>query len=248
MLAEILLSGYLLTSDQHKIYYDHYKNNHKEVVIIAHGFYNSKQSALLKELAQSLTDEYDVIAFDFRGHGKSEGAFCWTSKEYLDLSAVLEYAHSKYNKIGVIGFSLGAATSIITATKTDLIDSLVCISAPTDFDKIDYHWWELDVENDLVYGFIGKGGKGKGVKPGPFWEEKEKPIDLVKKIKVPILYIHGDSDWVIKPWHSKELYKNTSSEKELMIIEKGPHAEYLIRKNKDKVIQSIRQWFEKTLK
>ena len=34
----------------------------------------------------------------------------------------------------------------------------------------------------------------------------------------PIFYIHGDSDWIIRYWHSEELYKNTTAFKRLNII------------------------------
>ncbi len=127
------LSGYFVTSDQHKVYYDQYKSSHKKVIIIAHGFFNSKQAILLKQLGESLNNEYDVILFDFRGHGQSKGFFYWTAKEYLDLLAVIEFASKSYERIGLIGFSLGAATSIIAASKTMFINSIVAISAPAEF-------------------------------------------------------------------------------------------------------------------
>src|SRR5271154_3239035 len=105
------LSGYLITSDRHKIYYDQFKADHKKVIIIAHGFFNSKQAVILKDLGGSLNSEYDVVLFDFRGHGQSKGLFYWTAKEYLDLISIVEFASKSYESIGLIGFSLGAATS-----------------------------------------------------------------------------------------------------------------------------------------
>lgn len=239
--------GVLTTTDNHKIHYDHYKKDHPSVLIVAPGFFNSKQAVLLKDLAESLSRSHDVIAFDFRGHGKSSGLFYWTSKEHRDLTAVLAYAKKTYTQIGVIGFSLGAAISLITASKTDVIDSLVCISPPSAFDTIDYRFWELDPENDLVYTFLREGRTGKGVRPGPFWYKKEKPIDCIEKIKAPILFIHGDKDWIIGPWHSALLSQKTKSPQSRVIIKDGHHAEYLLRKNKKTIIQTLLDWFEKTL-
>lgn len=242
-----MIEGLLTTSDGQNVAYHHYKNGHAQVAIIAHGFFNSKQALLIKEFAGSLNDAYDMIAFDFRGHGKSKGLFYWTAKEYQDLLAVIEYAHRSYATIGVVGFSLGAATSIIAATKTNFIKSVVAISAPTELRKVDYHFWDLDIENDIIYTLIAEGKIGTGVRSGPFWEKKEKPIALVNDLKAPILYIHGDKDWVIRPWHSKRLYENTRSEKDIAIIKNGPHAEYLIRKNKHEIVALIKDWFVKTL-
>ena len=247
MLQTQIFSGVLTTSDHHRICYDHYRNSHDQVIVIAHGFYNSKDAYLLKELGRAIGENYDVIIMDFRGHGKSKGLFYWTTKEYLDLKTILQYAHEQYSKVGVIGFSLGAATSIITAAKTDLIDSLVSVSAPTEFGQIEFHFWKLDIENDIIYSLIKEGRIGKGVRPGPFWMQKEKPINLVPKIVAPVFYIHGDADWLIKPWHSQALYEKTLGKKKIAIIKNGPHAEYLIRKNKEETVRLIKDWFQVTL-
>lgn len=242
------LSGCIVTSDHHKISYDQFKADHRKVIIIAHGFFNSKQAVILRKLGESLNDEYDVILFDFRGHGQSKGLFYWTAKEYLDLLSIVEFAGKSYEKIGLIGFSLGAATSIIAASKTELINSIISISAPVEFEKIDYRFWELNVKNDLFYNLFGEGRQGKGVRPGPFWFKKEKPLEIVKKVKIPIFYIHGDSDWVIRYRHSEELYKNTMAIKRLSVIKNGPHAEYLFLEHKDEMLRLIRGWFHDTLK
>lgn len=235
------------TSDGQKIVFDHYRHGHDKVVIIAHGFFNSKDALLLKELGRALNDRYDVIIMDFRGHGKSGGLFYWTSKEYLDLEAVIEYAKKNYTKLGVVGFSLGAATSLIVASLGDLMDSLIAVSSPTAFEKIEYRFWELSFETDIVYSLIGEGKIGKGVRPGPFWQKKHKPIDLVEKIQCPVLYIHGAEDWLIKPWHSESLYKKTKAPKHLAIVKGGPHAEYLIRTHKVETVGLIKSWFKETL-
>jgi len=165
----------------------------------------------------------------------------------LDLLSIVEFAAKSYEKIGLLGFSLGAATSIIAASKTSLINSIIAVSAPSEFEKIDYHFWRLDVINDLFYNLFGEGRHGKGVRPGPFWYKKEKPLEIVKKSKIPIFYIHGDSDWVIRYQHSEQLYKNTTALKRLSIIKNGPHAEYLFLEHKDEMLRLIREWFKETL-
>lgn len=245
----MLLSGGLLTSDNTEISYLHYKNGYDKVIIVAHGFFNSKDSELLQELAAKLSQGYDVFMFDFRGHGKSNGLFTWTSSEDEDLLTVLNYIKGKYKQTGLIGFSLGGSISINVLAHTDLINSFICVSAPSDFHKIDYKFWELNWENDINYSLFQKQGRqGKGVRLGPFWLPKTKPLDSVKKIKVPALYIHGDKDWVIKPWHSEILHKNTLSRKKLVIIKDGPHAEYLMRKFSREFISEVKTWLEETLK
>ena len=234
------------SQDGQKVYLDHYRHQHKKLVIIAHGFFNSKSSVLLQQLAWDLLENYDVAVLDFRGHGQSPGLFYWTTKEYLDLEAVIDLMAPQYEAIGLIGFSLGAATSIITASRSEKIKSLIAISPPTEFEKIEYHFWELDPDHDIFYNLVGEGRYGKGVRPGPFWLKKDKPIVCVEKVKAPILFIHGTKDWLIKPNHSSELFKAAKSKKSLVMIEGGPHAEYLLLKNKAETLEPIRKWLRET--
>ena len=107
------------------------------------------------------------------------------------------------------------------------------------------------MENDIFFNLGKKGRTGKGVRPGPFWLKKERPIDLVSELNVPVFFIHGEADWLIKLNHSKELYHKTNSKilKRLAIIKDGPHAEYLMRenKNKEEFVALTRKWFSETL-
>ncbi len=241
-------SGILITKDKYKIAYCHYIQGFDKVIIIAHGFYNSKDAVVLQQLAMSLIDTYDVFMFDFRGHGKSNGLFTWTSKEGEDLKVVINYLDKKYTKKSIIGFSLGGYISINLLAKYPKVDSLVCVSIPSEFRKIDYHFWKLDWQGDFIYTlFSPEGKKGKGIRPGWLWFKKGKPINSVSKITIPILYIHGEKDWVIKPWHSQALYDKTVSNKKLVIIKDGPHAEYLIRDYEEEFISEVKTWLKETL-
>lgn len=249
----MLLSNTLLTSDNIRISYNHYLNGKDRIITIAHGFYTSKNNYLIQRLIGGLVGYFDICAFDFRGHGESGGLFTWTTKEEKDLLSVLKYIKDKgYTKIGLIGFSLGGSISINTIVKNSgYVDSLVCISAPSDLRKIDYKLWKLDWENDVFYNFFTREGReGKGVRVGPFWFKKDKPIDNIKRIDIPVFFIHGDKDWVVGSWHSQKMYESIQEtiNKKILIINNGPHAEYLLRKFYSTVVDSIMEWFKDTLK
>src|SRR6185436_5131568 len=99
----------LRTEDAQDIKYNYYQGGHPNLIIIAPGFFNSSDGLLLKKLGEELAVDHDVAIIDFRGHGKSKGLFYWTTKEYIDLKAVLKELRGNYKKVGLIGFSLGAA-------------------------------------------------------------------------------------------------------------------------------------------
>lgn len=241
-------SGQLLTSDNVKISYYHYKSGYEKVVIIAHGFNNSKNNEVFKDISKRLADKFDVFIFDFRGHGQSDGVFSWSSKEDKDLRAVYNYLAPKYNKIGLIGFSFGAAISINSLIYKNPVKSFVAVSGPSDVNKIDLDFWEMDWQEDVVYAFSKEGRTGKGIRPGPFWLKKKKPLESIRKINIPVLFVHGSRDWVIRPWHSKVLYDNCSSKmKQIEIMKDGLHAEYLMRNLADEFIGLLTKWFDETL-
>lgn len=245
----MLTSPKLITQDGVEIAYERFKNGFDSLVVICPGFFNSKANNGIRKAIDIVSGSHDVTIFDFRGHGDSGGKFTWTAKEPLDLEAVLDYAAgSGYKKIGLLGFSLGAAVSIIVAAKRPEIKSMVLISTPYSFWDINYHFWEPEMFSDLKAN-MECNWDGKGAKIDHFFMEKERPIDLVGSIKnTSIMFIHGAKDWVIKDYHSKKLYNSaTVYEKKLEIIGDGLHAERLIEQYPERIKDLVTGWFAKTL-
>ncbi|MDD5730958.1 MAG: alpha/beta hydrolase [Candidatus Omnitrophica bacterium] len=65
---------------------------------------------------------------------------------------------------------------------------------------------------------------------------------------MPVFFVHGEKDWVVKPWHSKILHANAASPAKIAFIKNGPHAEYLIRDNQAEMLDLIKDWLEETLR
>jgi pimeloyl-ACP methyl ester carboxylesterase len=246
--GESQLDSRITTEDGKHIALIHIQRGSSKVVIIAHGFYNNKDTFLFRGMAEEFSKEYDVIMFDFRGHGKSSGRFSWTALEQKDLQAVIAYAkENHYTKIGVIGFSFGAATALIEASLHQNIDSLIAVSSPADLGKMNYHFWEKDMWEDLKLN-LGIKGQGKGVRPGNPSLEKIRPIDIVGKISpIPVLFLHGEKDWLIKPSHSQRLFEKANKPKALTIIKNGGHAERIFDVFPDQFMKICLDRFRETL-
>jgi pimeloyl-ACP methyl ester carboxylesterase len=243
------ISGTLHTSDNVSISYDYYKRGFDSVVIVCPGFFNSKDNRWMRKTVEMIADEFDVIIFDFRGHGKSGGEYAWSAKEKADVDAVVNYAVSLgYKKIGILGFSLGAAAAVNDAASRNDINSMVLISCPSAFNSIDYHFWEPGMWADLKDNIDSK-WEGKGARTGNILLPKEDPINSIENIKnTSLLFIYGDRDWVIKPRHSKALYEKAGTYKDIVVIEGGFHAERLIQFHYDRMSRLILDWFSKTLR
>lgn len=242
-------SGTLCTPDNISIAYDHFKNGSDSVIIVCPGFYNSKQNRWMRKTVELLSPAYDVLIFDFRGHGKSGGRFTWSSKEYIDVTTIADYAKSLgYKHIGMVAFSMGASAAISAASGRDDIESMVLIACPSRFDMIDFRFWELGMFADLKDN-IECGWEGKGARAGNIFLAKNNAIDTIGRIKkAVILFIHGDNDWIIKDRHSRKLYNAYQGEKKLEIIKGGFHAERLIQSDPERMKRLMLDWFFKTLK
>jgi pimeloyl-ACP methyl ester carboxylesterase len=239
---------FVMTEDGKRIAFDHIKKGFSKVIVIAHGFYNNKDTVLFRAIAEAFSREYDVIVFDFRGHGKSSDVFTWTAHEQKDLRAITSYAQqNKYVKIGVIGFSLGAAVALIEAGYHQNIDSLIAVSPPSDLKKIDYYFWAQDMWEDLKLNF-GIKGRGKSVRIGTPFLKKMRPIDIVDKIAhIPVLFLHGEKDWLIKPKHSQLLFARATGPKAITIIKDGGHAERMFDAFPEQFMKICLDRFRETL-
>jgi len=248
MISTARQSGIVSTKDKINIAYDHIKNGSESVVIVCPGFFNSKNNRWMGKATNLLTPKYDIIIFDFRGHGQSDGKFSWLAKEHLDLEAILNYAIDQgYKKIGLLAFSLGAAASVNLISKREDVRSAVLISCPLSFWKIDYHFWEPEMFSDLKDNFECD-WEGKGARVASMLLPKPKPIKQIAQVKnTCIFFIHGERDWVIKPYHSEIIYKAAKVNKKLEIIEDGLHAERLIQQLPERMSNLILGWFSDTL-
>jgi pimeloyl-ACP methyl ester carboxylesterase len=112
------------------------------VIILVHGINCNKLAlgAATLDLASSLVGHgYDVLMFDLRGHGESDGNMVSGGYyEKRDLKGAVEYVrHRGLRQVGVLGFSLGAATSLFAAAEDNDIRAVVSDSSYADlFDVI----------------------------------------------------------------------------------------------------------------
>lgn len=135
---------FLKTLDNIKIAINHYSTNRNSVIIIAPGWFMTKDSKIFKKMAKALFKTFDIISMDFRGTGKSGSFYTFSAKEEQDLNCVINYAKTRYEKIFVLGFSLGGALSIISGAKNKNINGIIAVSAPTEFYKIENKMYSPD--------------------------------------------------------------------------------------------------------
>ncbi|PIB27871.1 alpha/beta hydrolase family protein [Maribacter sp. 4G9] len=198
-------------------------------------------------LGQIAREGYVVIASQYRGNGGSEGHEEFGGRDIndiLNLTEVLkEVDDANTEKIGMYGWSRGGMMTYMALTKTDAIKVAVVGGAVSDcFETIrDRPEMETNVIAELV----------------PNYEQsKEKELTKRSAVKwanqfpknVPILVLHGNADWRVKPEQSLRLameFEKYRIPYRLIMFEGGDHG---ILEHRKEVDREIKDWFEKYLK
>ncbi|HEY1011137.1 MAG TPA: alpha/beta fold hydrolase [Herpetosiphonaceae bacterium] len=122
--GELLLSGWLLKApaDQGRL------------VIMVHGHNSSRDNrgVGLFSIAQGLVERgFSVLSFDLRGYGLSEGErFSLAYFEQQDVRGAIRFAQERgYAHIGLLGFSMGAASSLLAAAAEPGIEAVAADSS-----------------------------------------------------------------------------------------------------------------------
>lgn len=234
---------FLKTQDGIKIAINHHDLGNDQVLIIAHGWFMTKDSAYFKDMANAFCQNLDVISMDFRGHGRSSGFYTFTSKEPMDLKAVVAYAKQHYSKIYLLGFSLGGALVLIHSAIEKDVDKVIAVSAPHSFIKIENHMWKKEAWSHSLRKFELK--RWITVRPSPIIGKKIRPIDIIKDIEVPTLFIAGKNDATVRAWHTKSLYRIAKCKKHFELFEDCCHAEDLFYQQRDRFMNACNNWLLK---
>ena len=231
---------FIKTQDGVDIAINHNKSGHDEVLIIAHGWFMTKDSSYFTDMAKVFSKTFDVISMDFRGHGKSGGFYTFTSKEPMDLKAVVNYAKQQYSKVYLIGFSLGGALVLIHSAIEKDVDKVIAVSAPHSFIKIENQMWRKEAWSHSFrkFEFI----RWVTVRPSLVIGKKIRPIDIVDKIEVPTLFIAGKKDVTIHAWHSKSLFRKAKCKKHFELFENCCHAEDLFFQARERFVNTCTAW------
>lgn len=170
---------------------------------------------------------WNVFLYDHRRHGGSEGNL--TSYGYYekhDLKAMVDYLRTKINRNAVIGLhgeSMGAATILQYGGMNDNVDFYIADCSYSSFWgqlshvlKTRYHLpvFPFLYLTDLFVRIRGK-----------FRLRAICPLEDVKKIKHPVLFIHGDEDTYVPTQMSVDMFEAKKGFKQIYLAAGATHAQ-----------------------
>jgi pimeloyl-ACP methyl ester carboxylesterase len=198
-------------------------------VVVAHGFSGSVDRPAVQAVARALAHHAGVVAFDFRGHGRSTGRSTLGDKEILDLDAAVRFARELgYADVVTCGWSMGGSVVLRHAALLRDVDAVVSVSAVSRWFYTGtkpmrrVHWAVTTRVGRFVTRHLLKTRiAAEGWTPVP-----ESPVEVVPAIApIPLLVVHGDSDHYFPVEHPQALYDAAREPKELWLLEGFGHAE-----------------------
>jgi dipeptidyl aminopeptidase/acylaminoacyl peptidase len=169
---------------------------------------------------------YNVLMFDFRGHGRSEGQHVSMGYyERRDLLGAVDYLEKRgIDRVGVLGFSMGGAVAMATAPHSEAIRAVVSDGGFARLsDTIAAGVREQGLPSFLAslvgHLIVWLMGLRLGCSPSG-----ADPIHWVDKIAPRALFIiHGALDPFVAVEEARELYAAASEPKEIWIVPEAGH-------------------------
>ncbi len=199
----------------------------EQVIIMLHGAggHRADPSIGMLDIVSGLVEHgYNVLTFDLRGHGESDGSRMSAGYyEKRDLLGAVDYVKGRgFERIGVLGFSMGAATALMATPESDDIDAVVADSAFADLQ--DMMEPEFAKRTNFPTFFL----------PPLFFMVKImygvdftaiKPVESVPGIAPgPVLFIHGELDEVVPVEHVYRLQQASQNpQNQLWVVPQVVH-------------------------
>ena len=229
---------------------DSFQNGKWPTIIICHGLGASKSdfTEFSKEFAEK---GYNVFLFDFRGHGESKGRR--SSIGYLeqrDLLGAIDYVREREDvmkeKIGLYGFSMGAAVVILTAAKYKNVQAIVSDSSYTSLKeegvlilRYFYHLPSFPFIHFMMWTYNIF-----------FFTDINKisPLEEISHLSpIPVFIIGGEGDKLMPASYAKRLFNTAREPKKLWIIKDASHGETIFLAGEDYTKQ-VAEFFDHYLK
>ena len=167
---------------------------------------------------------YHVLLFSYRGSGESEGnelGFTYGQSESIDLDAAVGFLRDvkDVDQVGVIGFSAGAATAILSAARNPGIDAVVAAAPFTSIDEI----WHSNSPRILPDWFQDLTIRIAEIRKG-FQRDNIEPINVIDQISPrQLLILHGGADSRVTMSQARRLYDSAQAPRELWVVEGATH-------------------------
>jgi fermentation-respiration switch protein FrsA (DUF1100 family) len=172
--------------------------------VFVHGAKSSRFQALEHGAKYWHRRGYGLLTMDLSGRGASEGRYVtYTVNERLDVASMFQWMRNRDgvspDKVVAFGTSNGAATAIYAAASDGELAALALDAPYSDL-------WQASSEELRAR---GRSPLLRYPLALAVWYRAGidlrmvRPVDFITQIRAPVLFIHGDADTRVLPYHSE---------------------------------------------
>ena len=215
-------------------------------IIFCHGHGRSR-GQVAGMLRQFHALALNVMAFDFRGHGDSDGhTSTFGHREVNDLLAAVQYMRHRYpdQPLLLAGVSLGAAVALQALPQLPDVRGVWSEGAFARLDHTvdhEFQWLPRLVRRPLENVYYALGWLDCG-----FWGPSVNPVDRLEGVSVPVFFCHGREDDLVPLTEGQLLFERYRGPKECWWVEHASH--YNVRqRNHQEYLRRLANFLESCL-
>ncbi|MEE0946574.1 MAG: alpha/beta hydrolase [Acutalibacteraceae bacterium] len=224
-------------------YYECKKN--APIELMFHGYRGDAMRDLCGGVQRCFKLNRNAFIVDQRACGDSEGnIISFGVNESKDCLNWIDFIINKFGKdvkIILTGISMGAST-VLMASGEKLPENVIGVLADCGYNSAEEIIKKIIKEKklpiNLSYFFVRLGA----LLFGKFDINQSRPVDSVKKAKIPIIFFHGTDDKFVPYYMSEQIFEVTASKKRLILIDDAGHGlSYL--KNPNRYLNELSDFF-----
>jgi len=220
----------------------------RATVLVVHGVKGS--SFWMRHYARAMSEAgYRAVLVDLRGHGRSSGGWqTYGVREAEDLVQVVDELDRRKliaGRLGVLGISYGATTSIHLAALDPRIEAVVAVAPFADFRQEVPQYLDattLGASRLLSDATIEQSIEEVG-RRGGFDPNQARARDAIAQSPAPVLLVHGDEDWLVPPEHGISLHEAAPGRSELVLVPGEGHFG-VFRDRGGEIARGAVDWFD----
>lgn len=185
-------------------------------IVYLHGIADNRGSGV-GTIRRFTAQGFDVVAYDSRGHGLSEGEICtYGHFEKADLGRVMDTLVE--GPVILIGTSLGAAVALQAAALDARVSGVIAAEAFSDLETVARDRAPVFLTDRIIRkAFVIAEERGS------FRIRDVSPVEAARHIRVPVLLVHGAADTETAPAHSVRVFDALAGPKRLILVEGAGH-------------------------
>lgn len=205
-------------------------NGEKRTLVMCHGWSDNKGHLLERTYFLNKTAGFNLLYFDHRSHGESEGEITTIGYlELVDFEAALSYLKESRphlaDRLGVFGLSMGGAVGIMAMARHPEIKAAVIESSFIDYQRV-VRQWAWNHYRVPYFPMVWLTLLMLRLRVGDARVDDHSPIEHIGKIAPrPLFLIGGGKDLLMPEADVRRLHAAAGEPKQLWIVPEAAHAE-----------------------